>query len=269
MLLAPIALAIATLAQDPKPQAPPAKPPEKAAPTASQPSGAKTLTRKLADGVEMTADFYELGGGAKGPIVVCCHKAKASRGEYRDIAPELVRHGANVLAVDLRAGGELNGVANATAASAALLKKPQTYADAYPDLVEAVKWARELRPESKVALVGSSYSASLALVYAGREPKGVDAVIAFSPGEYIKGWSVAADAKNIKVPVYITCASGPQESSLCKPIADAIDSKLRVMYSPGDDEPSTHGALTLVTKDPKAREKQWKGVLDMLAPLSK
>ena len=144
--------------------------------------------------------------------------------------------------------------------------KPATPADAYVDVVEAVKWARELRPDAKVVLLGSSYSASLALAYAGREPQGVDAVVAFSPSECVEGWRVALDARNVKVPVYVSCGNGAEEKAKASPIFNAVDKKLRSTYFPPDNVVCPHGAEALVQTEDGARARVWHGVHMLLKP---
>jgi pimeloyl-ACP methyl ester carboxylesterase len=257
-----LSLALAVLAQEPAPQGPPAAAPA----TALAP---ETLTRTLPDGLEMTADYYSQPGKLPGPIVVACHMAGSSRGEFAKIAPEFLRYGCSLLAVDLRAGKERNGVVNQT--SAAFEKKhgrPATYAEAYPDVVEAVKWARETRPEAKLILLGSSYSAALAVAYAGREPTAVDAVLAFSPGEYIEGWTVALDARKVTVPVHVSCGNGPEEKGRTMRIYNALDKKLRSSYFPADSIVAPHGAEILAQEDEGARNRVWHGVYMLIKSLS-
>lgn len=266
-----LALAVVCFAQEPKP---PAKPPERPPdpPAAEQPMlpVITTIKHPSPDGFEMTADLYSLPAGNAGPIIVCCHMAGSSRGEFKDIAPEFTRYGLYVLAVDLRCGGEQNGVTNETAAAAEkkLGKKP-TFAEAYTDVVEAVKWARELRPNVKVLLLGSSYSASLALVYAGREPTSLDAVLAFSPGEYIEGWSVANEARKIKCTTYLTCGSAPEDKTKAKPISYTIDKKVLRVFFPPETMPAKHGALSLVQTDTAARLREWEPVVAIMLAVTK
>ena len=224
----------------------------------------------------MSADFYPAAvekEGAEKPaatpiIAVCFHMAGSSRGEYRAIAPELVKLGCSVLAVDLRSGEGHFLVENQTAASAReKTGKDASYADAYPDIGQAILWARELAPKSKVVVIGSSYSASLVLVQAAREPRSVDMVLSFSPGEYIEGWSIAGEAKKITVPVYITCGKGEREKNQAQPIAEAIDAKLVTLFLPGDDVAAAHGSRTLLVESEKDRALQWEKVKAMLARL--
>jgi dienelactone hydrolase len=254
-------------AQEPKPPPPkPAAPAEPAAPAVSMVS---TITRRLTDGVQMSADFYSLGANTPGPIVVCCHMEQSSRGEFTAIGPEFIKLGCYALAVDLRSGKECNGVKNETAAAALTkLGKEATFEQVYPDVVAAVQWAHELRPDAKVLLLGSGYSASLALVLAARQPDSVSAILAFSPSECIPGWSVGMEAHAIKTPVYVTCGNGPEEAARSRPIANAIDRKFRNQFFPLDTVPAKRGSPTLLPEDPAHKRRQWEPIIKLLIALA-
>lgn len=295
-----IALCSAAHAQDKKPdrRAPPPadKPAEKpAARGESDPAApvAKfdTITRTLKDGIVMTADLYRVAPDEKDPaarnsadskpILVCMHQTASSRGEYRKIAPKMVALGFNVLAVDLRCGGagevgnrktgERTGTMNETWKMA--LEKfghPPGYADAYPDVGEAVAWAHELFPHSRLGLVGSSYSATLALVYGAEHGDDVDAIVAFSPGEYIQGWSIHERIKNLEVPTYITCGNTPADVNQAQPLAQAIENKKRVIFFAPEDEKviGDHGSKTLSIGG-DSQKRQWEMFERGLEPLKK
>ena len=254
-----IALPSTRAVQDP---APPAEPAE------AVQVEVKKLTHKSSDGLELTADYYKARFPRERPIVVACHMAGSSRAEYADIAAELTKAGFFVLAVDLRSGGEHGGVKNETAERAQKAGKPVGYADAYADLVAAVAWARELHPRSKIALFGSSYSAALAIAYAGRVPDGVDAVCAFSPGKYIEGWNLALEARKVVVPTYVTCGNGPEEQRHARPIFNALPKDVRSSFFPPDYIPAAHGAPTLMPEDPAYRNRQWEPVWKVLRVLA-
>lgn len=243
----------------------------------------ETVRRKLTDGIEMTADLYRVKDAPKNtPLLVCFHKTASSRGEYRRLAPDMMSRGFDVLAVDLRCGGagensnrrtgERFGVRNETwAAAKAKLGREPTYAEAYPDMERAVEWARELAPGSKIGLVGSSYSASLVLIYAAEHPEKVDAVLSYSPGEYIDGWQVGQRAKNLRVPTLITCGNTDADTTQAKPIAATIakqtGSKLTEYWPEDEGFVGDHGVRALMIRDPKSREKQWQVFDAAVAPL--
>jgi pimeloyl-ACP methyl ester carboxylesterase len=189
----------------------------------TEPGRVETVTFESADGLSVTGDLY-LTGHRRAPFILLLHQAGYSRGEYLEIAPKLCEQGYNCLAIDQRSGSQVNGVENETSAAAKEQGLPCRYADAYPDLEAALQYVMEhYRPE-RLIVWGSSYSASLALILAAEHPDEVQAVLAFSPGEYFKmnGRSIADYAKGITQPVFITSAKS--EEKAWRGIADEISS---------------------------------------------
>jgi pimeloyl-ACP methyl ester carboxylesterase len=267
----------------------PAKPPDKPAAEKEASQAFETITRALPDKVVMTADLYRAGPKEADktkdalPVLVCLHMTGSSRGEYRGIAPHMVELGFHVLAVDLRCGGEgekgdrrthvRSGTMNETWKMACqVMGRNPNYIDAYPDVGEAVKWAHEIFPHSKVGLVGSSYSASLVLVFAAEQPKLVDAVVALSPGEYMQPtWTIADKIHQLSVPCYISCGNTGADSDQAKPLALAIRAKDKLItYWPQDEGyVGDHGSKALWIGDDRSRAKNWEMFEKGIAPLKK
>ena len=157
---------------------------------------------KAADGTIVSAELVPAKGKAMG-VVLMFHQAGSNRHEYDPIAPRIAERGWDCLKVDQRAGGSKWGDANPTASRA---KGDKSYESAYPDLEAALNWA-EGEGYEKVVAWGSSYSASLALRLAS-EHDTVDAVIAYSPGEYFDEKCVVAKWNSgVKVPTYVAATS--------------------------------------------------------------
>ncbi len=198
-------------------------------------SKGKEITFQSIDGLEITANLYAPHEDRSTPFIVLFHQAGWSRGEYIKIAPRLNQMGFNCMAVDQRSGGRVNGVENETAKRAAEEGKGITYLDAQPDLVAALRYVRANHAEGKLIGWGSSYSSALVLQIAGDNPKLMDGVLSFSPGEYFedlgrsKEW-IGASASKIEVPVFITSAR--QEEGQWKKIYDGIPSKTKTFYIP-------------------------------------
>ncbi|MBL8859406.1 MAG: alpha/beta fold hydrolase [Planctomycetes bacterium] len=250
-----------------------------------------TLTRPLPDGIRLTADVYrqratgdEAMVGDK-PVLVCMHMTSSSRGEYKRLAAELLALGVHVMSVDLRSGGpgeiadrktgERSGTMNETWRQArALLGRDPTYIEAYPDVVAAVAWAKELFPYSRIGLVGSSYSASLALVYAAEHPSAVDVVAALSPGEYMQPWSIATRVKDLAVPTYFTCGNTQADMGQARPVAAAIldQTKVRTFWPEDEGIIGDHGSRTLMIHGAVNHQRQWEkfrqGIAPVMRPLS-
>lgn len=206
----------------------------------------ETIEFKSLDGLPITADLYR--GGLKGPapVIVLCHQAGWSRGEYREIAPKLNKMGYQCLAIDQRSGGKVNQVVNQTHAKAMADEKQTQFADAEQDIIAALNKARELQPSGKIILWGSSYSSALSLRIGGEHPELMDGVLAFAPGEYFvrfgkpEDW-IASSAKKIKAPVFITSAKN--ELPRWQGIYDAIPGDTKMMFVP--ETAGNHGSRAL------------------------
>jgi pimeloyl-ACP methyl ester carboxylesterase len=162
--------------------------------------------------------------------------------------------GYNCMAIDLRSGEAVNGIRNDTWAYCDSLGLETKFTDAYYDVQAAVKYARTNFPAAKIILFGSSYSASLALKYAGDYTNSLAGVVAFSPAEYFSkfGWSrtvVQVSASRITCPVLI--ASSASEKDRWQAIYDAIPHQNKVSYVPA--EGGIHGAKTLWNTFPESK----------------
>ena len=63
-------------------------------------SAQKTKTFPSKDGITITADLYEIDSAS--PVILLCHQAGYSRGEYIESAKRLNKFGFNCLAIDQR-----------------------------------------------------------------------------------------------------------------------------------------------------------------------
>lgn len=133
-----------------------------------------------ADGLVVNGNLYE--ARADRPVILLCHQAGYNRVEYLDIAPKLNELGYNCLAIDQRSGGSFAGEPNNTAQRASDKGLKPSMFDAAQDLEAAIDYLNK-KYQKKVIVWGSSYSSSLALLNGVANNK-VQAVIAFSPGDY-------------------------------------------------------------------------------------
>jgi len=209
----------------------------------------ETISFKSADDLLITADKYFPNTSATTPVIVLFHQAGSSRGEYNEIAPRLNKLGFNCLAIDLRSGEYSRGKDNETAIRAGKAGLASSYADALPDVIAALRYARKQYPGRKIIAWGSSYSASLVLKVAGDHPQLIDGVLAFSPGEYFshvgksKTW-IRDSARNINVPVFIT--SSKTETDSWASIYSVIDEAHRQRFIP--ETAGKHGSKALWKK---------------------
>jgi dienelactone hydrolase len=210
-------------------------------------SGFKSVDFPTAGGIEAKADVYA-SKNESAALVLLFHQAGWSRGEYREIAPKLVKAGYRVMAVDQRSGGGVNGVPNETHRRAGKNGLARSYLDAYADLEAALAYARKDLKAKRIIVWGSSYSAALVFRLAAEHPADVAAVMAFAPGEYFKKQKgpdyIQALAKRVKQPVFVTSAKKEREQ--VEPIFAASPAEKKILFTPASK--GQHGSRALWTK---------------------
>ena len=234
--------------------------------TSSADGGFKSVDFPAAGGIKARADVY----GSKNEsaaLILLFHQAGWSRGEYREIAPKLVKKGYRVMAMDQRSGGGVNGVSNETHRRAAKRGLARDYLDAYEDLEAALTYARKRLKAKRVVVWGSSYSASLVFRLTSEHPTEVSAVMAFAPGEYFRkqGSTYIQDfARQVTQPVFVT--SSKKEREQVKPIFDASPAEKKVLFTPASK--GQHGSRALWDRWPDS-DVYWtavNGFLETYAP---
>jgi pimeloyl-ACP methyl ester carboxylesterase len=201
--------------------------------------GQKKITFLSSDGLTITADLYLKDKDF--PFIILFHQGNYSRGEYREIAPKLLNLKYNCLSVDLRSGGEVNFVENETYLEAGRKKIPHTMLDAMNDIRAAIQYVKKYN-NLPVVLFGSSYSASLSLVAANKNPQ-VMAVIAFSPGEFFRPALILDEAlSGFDKKVFV--ASTRTESEYLRKMLAEIPDRQKTLFTPANS-PGTSGAKAL------------------------
>jgi dienelactone hydrolase len=145
--------------------------------------------------------------------------------------------------------------------------KDPEYRAALPDLEAALEWPPIHGLPSRSIVWGSSYSVALVFLLAAKHPSDVEAVMAFSPGEYLgDNHSVRDAAANVQAPVFITCAGDPAEIAAAQAIAGAVVSSHAVQFVP--KRGGVHGSSTLRRdRNPLGAEDNWQAVEKFLAGL--
>lgn len=225
----------------------------------------KEITFPSLDGLEISAWLCSDNNRSK-PFILLFHQAHYSRGEYLEIIPKLNVMGFNVMAVDLRNGNEVNGIVNETSDRAFEQDLDINYIATLPDIEASIKYTQKHLASDKLIIWGSSYSASLVLVVANHTPE-VDAVLAFSPGEYYKKQGkryIQQNVTHLKKAVFIT--SSKEEEKYWKDIYQTIPSKKKVFYLPRSK--GVHGAKALWENNP-SHQGYWQAVTDFLEDIRK
>ena len=201
------------------------------------------------DSLLIFADIYERKGNK--PSVLLCHQAGFSRGEYRETAFRIGSIGFSSIAIDQRSGNEVNSITNKTAQLAKEKGLPTEYIDAKQDIEAAIDYLYKLNDNQPIVLVGSSYSASLALLI-GKNNNKVKAVAAFSPGEYIKGMNIQDSIIGYDKPVFVTSSKTETEAS--RTLISGIDTVWTNHFLPNFE--GIHGSRAL-WETAEGSEKYW------------
>ncbi|HBH27395.1 MAG: alpha/beta hydrolase [Desulfofustis sp. PB-SRB1] len=208
------------------------------------------------DGLLITADLY-LAENPKG-FMVLCHRSHCNRAEYRETAPQFNGLGYSCLAIDQRSGMKVFGEVNETKQRAKAKGLATGYRDAWPDVEAAVLHGHRLNNGEPIILVGSSYSAALALLLAAQMEE-VGAVVCFSPGEYLKGISVAQQIAGLAKPVFVSSAK--KEIEQTAELVAEVEPRFIHHFKPEVD--GFHGSKTLWKSVP-GHETYWRAVKDFL-----
>jgi dienelactone hydrolase len=225
---------------------------------------ADAISFVASDRVQVFADYYYAGSKAK-PLILLFHQAGSNRGEYATIAPMLVTLGFNALAIDQRSGGDAWGRTNETVKR---LGKSTGYDEALSDLEAALQWTKSSGQTGPIIVWGSSYSAALVFLLAANHRGEVNAILAFSPGEYLGGSStVRKAAAQISIPIFVTSAKDPKEIAVAKSILDASPSVEKIQFIP--QIAGVHGSSTLrKDQNPDGVDENWTAVKHFLAKFS-
>ncbi|PKQ63472.1 hypothetical protein BZG02_08840 [Labilibaculum filiforme] len=213
------------------------------------------------DSLKITGHLYQINEIA--PFILLCHQARFNKFEYAGIAEQLNAMGFNCMAIDQRSGGPIGNTQNETNLRAIKMTKSVDYIDAEADIIAALDFLTE-KYTSKVILWGSSYSSTLAL-YLAAEREDVNAVISFSPGNYMaetKG-SLVDVLEDFNKPMFLTSSKSEANN-----ISDLLQKhKLldnQVQFIP--EGAGHHGSRALWINQ-QGGEEYWKAISDFLNKL--
>ncbi len=208
------------------------------------------------DGLMITADWYPVSSNL--PVILLCHQNNSSRGEFIDACLRLNKLGFNCLAVDLRVGAEIKGTPNETAEAAKKKNLKPSYQDAEQDMVAALDYLYQ-KYNRPITILGSSYSASLALKVAAENPN-VASVIVFSPGEYFDDKKfVSNHIQKLNKPIFAT--SSRSEADGVTDLLKDVNSRIKIQYIPASR--GDHGAKVL-WPDSQYNQEYWIALMSFL-----
>ncbi len=228
----------------------------------AQQSTKKKVTFPAEDGIEITADKYLIN--EEYPYILLFHQAGSSRGEFNEIAKRFLKLHYNCLAVDLRFGGKFNFVRNETVYNSGGQNASVNLLDVSQDIRAAIDFAWKLNPK-EVILLGSSYSASLAMLE-GKENQHVKAVIAFSPGEYFGDDLRMENVLDTTWSKPLFIAVTKREEPYVKQMMNKIPEDGYTLFLP--EKAGVHGAKALWENNP-SKDEYWLALLLYINNLNK
>ncbi len=217
------------------------------------------------DGLKISADIFKIDNTS--PIIILCHQARYNKSEYMEIAPKLNRMGFNCIAINQRSGGDLNGFKNDTYERAKEKNLSTDYLDAEQDITAAIEFIKKNKSSNqKIILWGSSYSSTLAMYFISNSSD-IDAVVAFSPGNYFseqKG-SLIPLLKDVVKPVFVT-SSKSEAPSIKELLVEMKLNSNQVHFIPASK--GYHGSKAL-WKDQEGGEEYWNAITLFLEQFKK
>lgn len=221
----------------------------------------QAVTFPSLDGLLISANIYGVNPDA--PVILLCHQARYNKFEYAGIAEKLNEKGFNCIAIDQRSGGPIANQVNETTLRALEAEKPIEFLDAEQDIIAAIRYAKS-QYSGKLILWGSSYSSTLAL-YLGVDMSEVDAVISFSPGNYLadKKGSLIDHLKGFEKPVFVT-SSKPESADVKKLLAKLPMKENQIRFAPNGR--GHHGSRALWPHQSDSEE-YWSAIDSFLTTL--
>jgi len=141
---------------------------------------------------------------------------------------------------------------------AAEKKAEPTFEEAEQDILAALDYL-QTQYKQKIIILGSSYSASLALKIAATHER-VSAVALFSPGEYFSDKNYIRDAiKTFDKPLFAT--SSKAEADNVTDLLKDVNSRIKIQYIPKKE--GDHGSKVLWTSAPQNQE-YWIALMSFL-----
>jgi len=148
------------------------------------------------DGWEIHADYGRVADAKR--AVILLHQRGGSAVDWRPLVEKLNAAGITTLAVDQRGAGRSLGKPSG----------PDAPWDTTNDIEGAVQWLTQNGyPAGGIGLVGASYGANNALLYAAAHPK-VRAVALLSPGADYHGLKIEQAAKDYRGALLVLTATG-------------------------------------------------------------
>lgn len=151
----------------------------------------QNVALRTSDGVTIIGSYYVPHKPGKRPAVILLHMLNRTRSDWEEFATVLAREGYAVLSIDLRGHGDsTKGVGSWRVFSLADFQAMTQDVAAARDFLKQASEA----DTDRLAVIGASIGANVALVYGGQEPE-VKSLVLLSPGLDYRGVATAEAMK--------------------------------------------------------------------------
>ena len=167
------------------------------------------------DGVSIVGTYYAPSSGLKDstPTIILLHMLGKDRSTWNTFASALSHKGYAVLSIDLRGYGESIKQGSSTVSYQSFTEND------FNKMTLDVKAAKQFLIEQKnanpdrMAVIGASIGANIALNYAATLDPTIKIVILLSPGLNYRGVATSDTITKFKNPIYIAATEGDSESA--------------------------------------------------------
>ena len=205
------------------------------------------------DGLLINADLFQ--SKKSNPYIILFHQEESCRGEFDSIVSRFIKMNYNCLAVDLRSGDDLGFTKNQTAIRARENGYVFSIAASSRDVEAAIAYIHEITTK-KIILFGSASSANLTLI-TGRCNDNVNAIVAFSPGEYFAPeYELKSILSNYPKPIFIACTK--EEYEYISNI-EGLDASNTTLFKTSSDG-GVRGTMALSSQN-HSRDEYWLAML--------
>lgn len=154
-------------------------------------NGKKIVSFQTKDGVKIVGDFFD---NKSKKSILLLHILPGNRHDFDDFAEFLWQNGYSVLNIDERGHGDSEAWAGEAGSWQEFVQAD--FDKMIYDVEAAAEWLKNKIPETKLAVIGGSIGANLALLYGAKaQPK---AVVALSPGINYKGIKTEIASRNFR-----------------------------------------------------------------------
>ncbi len=218
---------------------------------------------KSKDDVTLFADIYNSKKGKSAPLIMLFHQGGGdARGEYMPLIPRLQKEDYNIIAVDLRTGGNRFESENRTVVN--LKGKEYGYCEAYPDLEATLDFAKSEGFTGRRVAWGSSFSAALVFQLAAKRGEDLAGILAFSPASGGPMTECKPDlfAADVKIP---TLALRPRSEMQSEASQKQFETFKKHQIQTYISENGVHGSSMLNSASVEGSvEEHWQVVLDFI-----